>query len=256
MEYRMNYLNKKKLLSRKRIQKNIISILLLLFAGNLQSQSNVSVNAGFNQSIFYCSQSKMEYNHSFTPYNSYTVSFFYRENLSALQKNLQAGAQIEFKQQSAWFYYEDLYPADTFATGVRYDIRSFNLYLFPELKVGESVRFIFSGGPVLQYVVNVKAKGTQLQIRTGKPNIETEINDQNSKEITGFSFGAKINLGIEIPVYKNLYLTFYNNYTFGFTGMQGERRKQMKYFNCLDIGLLGGILYQIEHKDWFRDRKK
>ncbi|MDR0604317.1 MAG: hypothetical protein LBG80_08465 [Bacteroidales bacterium] len=256
----MNYLNDKKYLPRRKIQRNIFSMILflsiLLFSGNLHAQSNVSMNAGFNQSIFYCGQAKSDYYYSFTPYNSYAVSFFYKENLTVLQKNLQIGAQIEFKQQSAWFYYEDVYPADTFATGMRYDIRSVNLYLFPELKVGGTIRFIFGGGPILQYIVNVKAKGTQLQMKAGQSSIETEINDKNSKEITGFSFGAKINLGVEIPLHKNLYLTFYNNYTFGFTGMQGNRRKQMKYFNCLDIGLLGGVLYQIEHKNWFANRKK
>jgi hypothetical protein len=227
-----------------------------LFVNNLQGQSSFIVNGGFNQSIFYCGQAKSSYYYSFTPYNAYAVSFFYKENLSALQKNLQLGVQLEFKQQSAWFYYEDKYPADTFATGVRYDIRSVNLYLFPEVRVGNTVRFVFSGGPVLQYIVNVKAKGTQLQLISGSSSIETKINEKNSKEIAGFSFGAKINLGIEIPLYKNLYLTFYNNYTFGFTGMQGNRRKQMKYFNCLDIGLSGGLLYQVKHKEWFSNKKK
>ncbi|MDR1181046.1 MAG: hypothetical protein LBL13_03605 [Bacteroidales bacterium] len=248
MKYNMNYKNRIKLFSKKKRQKAVFSIVVLLLSSNLFAQSNISLNAGFSQSIFYCGQAKSVYHYSFRPYNSYAVSFFYKENLSALQKNLQVGAQLEFKQQSSWFYYDDLYPTDTFATGVRYDIRSFNLYLFPELKVGESIRFIFSGGPVFQYIVNVKAKGKQLQVISGQNNIETEINEKNSKEIAGFNIGAKINLGVEIPLYRNLYLTFYNNYTFGFSGMRGERRKQMKYFNCLDIGLLGGILYQIEHK--------
>jgi hypothetical protein len=248
MKYNINYKNRMKFFSQKKRQKVLFSIAILLLTGNLFAQSNVSLNAGFNQSIFYCGQAKSDYRYSFRPYNSYSVSFFYKENLSALQKNLQVGAQLEFKQQSAWFYYEDLYPTDTFATGVRYDIRSFNLYLFPELKVGESICFIFSGGPILQYIVNVKAKGKQVQTISGQPNIETDINEKNSKEIAGFNFGVKVNLGIEIPLYRNLYLTFYNNYTFGLSGMKGERRKQMKYFNCLDIGLLGGILYQIEHK--------
>jgi hypothetical protein len=251
-------MNRKKYPPQKTMQKNIfsMSILLLLLAGNLHAQSNVSFNAGFNQSIFYSSQAKSDYYHYFRSYNAYAVSFLYKENLSALKKNLQIGAQLEFKQQSAWFYYEDLYATDTFATGVRHDIRSVNLYLFPELRVGKTVQFVFSGGPVVQYIINVKAKGKQLQIISGESGVETEINEKNSKEIAGFNFGAKINLGIEIPLYKNLYLTFYNNYTFGFTGMQGERRKQMKYFNCLDLGLSGGILYQIEHKKWFPDKEK
>ena len=219
---------------------------ILLFLGeNLNAQSSLSISGGFNQPIFYTQQSKSKYYHKITSYDAYLINFTYKKDFSALQKNLLLGAQLEFKQQSAWFYYEDLYPADTFATGVRYDIRSLNLYLFPELKVGQSVKFIFSGGPIIQYVVNTKAKGTRVQIKSGESNIETPIDDKNSKDISGFSFGVKISLGVEIPIYKNLYLLFNNSYTAGFTGFRGNLRKQMKFFNSLDINLSGGLLLQI-----------
>jgi len=234
----------------------IQKIIFLIAAGLLwinggYSQSSFTLTGGFNNSIFYCNQTNSEYRHSFTSNNAYLMNFSCRENLSALQKNLQVGMQLEFKQQSAWFYYEDKFPMDTTATGVNYYIRSLNLYLFPEIKVGESVKFIFSGGPVFQYIVNVKAEGKQVQRKTGSPNIESEINDKNSKEISGFCFGTKINLGIEIPIYKNLYFTFCNSYAAGFTGMKGNLSKRMKYFNCVDINISGGIVYVFNHKNWF-----
>jgi hypothetical protein len=237
----------------KRIFFLIIAVLLLINSG--YCQSNFTLMGGFNNSIFYCSQSNAEYRHSYAAHNAYLVNFSYKENLSALQKNLQVGAQLEFKQQSSWFYYEDNFPTDTIATGVTYDIRSVNLYLFPELRVGESVKFVLSGGPVFQYIVNVSAKGKQVQ-KTGHPNIETEINDKNSNEISGFCFGAKINLGIEIPIYNNLYFIFCNSYAAGFTGMKGNLSKRMNYFNCVDINILGGLVYVFNHKNWFTEKKK
>ncbi len=256
MNYIIDCFNGKNNFARKIAQRIALMLLSLLFINNLYSQSSFSLNGGFNQSLFYCGQSKSDYYHSYTPYNSYLVNFSYRENLSVLQKNLQVGAQLEFKQQSAWFYYEDLYPTDTVATGVRYDIRSINLYLFPELRVGEYVRFVFSGGPVIQYIVNVKAKGKQVQLMSGSSNVETDIDEKNSKDISGFTFGVKINFGVEIPIYKGLYLAFCNSYSAGFTGMGGELSKRMKFFNCIDINLSGGIVYQVNHKDWFSNRKK
>lgn len=226
-------------------------VIILFFGNNLKAQSSFSLSGGFNQPIFYTQQSKSEYYHTIRSYDAYLLNFTYKENFSALQKNLQLGAQLEFKQQSAWFYYEDNFPTDTFATGVRYDIRSLNLYLFPELKVGQAVKFVFNGGPIIQYIVNTKAKGTQRQLISGESNIETKIDDKNSKDISGFSFGVKISLGIEIPIYKNLYLLFNNSYTAGFTSFRGDLYKRMKFFNSLDINISGGLLLQINHNDWF-----
>ncbi len=230
--------------------------IILLFCNSLIAQSSFSLSGGFNQPIYYTGQSKSEYYHTITSDNAYLINFTYKEDFSALQKNLQLGAQLEFKQQSAWFYYEDNFLVDTFVTGVRYDIRSLNLYLFPELKIGQDVKFVFSGGPLLQYVVNTKAQGTQIQIKTGESDIETKIDDKNSKDISGFSFGAKISLGVEIPIYKNLYLLFNNSYTFGFSGLRGNLRKQMKFFNSLDINISGGVLLQINHTNWFFNKKQ
>ena len=229
-------------------KRKLLIILCFLPLWELSAQSTVAVSGGFSQSIFYCSQTKRQYDHSFQPYNAYLINFSYKEDLSFLQKNLQLGAQLEFKKQSSWFYYRDNFPTDTFATGLQYDIQSVNLYLFPELRVGENIKFIFSGGPVVQFITNTKAQGKQVQIIIGSPNIETNINEQNSKRISGVVIGAKINLGIEIPLYKNLYFTFYNAYSAGLNSMQGTIKPQMKYFNCLDINIMGGLLYRVEHK--------
>ena len=227
------------------LKRNFVVLLCFLPLRDLSAQSTVAVSGGFSQSIFYCSQTKREYYHLFQPYDTYLVNLSYKKDLSRLQKNLQLGGQLEFKQQSAWFYYRDEFPADTFATGLRYDIQSLNLYIFPELRVGEHIKFVFSGGPVIQWITNTKAEGTQIQIFTGKPNIETSISEQSSERISGLVIGAKINLGIEIPLYKNLYFTFYNAYSAGFNSMQGTIKPQMKYFNCLDINIMGGLLYRI-----------
>jgi len=221
-------------------------ILCALPLWELSAQSSFAVNGGFNHSIFYCSQTKRQYYHKFQGYNAYLVNVSYKKDISSLKKNMQLGAQLEFKQQSSWFYYEDKYPTDTFATGLRYDIQSVNLYLFPELRVGEYVKFVFSGGAVLQVITNTKAKGKQIQIITGQPNIETEIEEQHSKDISGVVIGAKICLGVEIPLYKGLYFTFYNAYSAGLNSMQGKIKPQMKYFNCLDVNIMGGLLYRME----------
>jgi len=223
----------------------------LWWMGGGYAQSSFTLMGGFNNSNFYCSQTRAEYPHKFTADNAYLVSFSYRENLSALQKNLQVGAQLEFKQQSAEFYYEDYhYFKDTIATRAKFNIRSLNLYLFPELKVGERVKFVFSGGPVFQYIINVEAKGRQAKVAQPH-NIEYDLHDKNSKEISGFNVGAKVNLGVVIPIYRNLYFTFCNSYYAGFTGMQGDLSKRMKYFNCVDINISGGIVYIFNHKNWF-----
>jgi hypothetical protein len=228
--------------------------ILLIFCGSVKAQSSFSISGGFNQSVFYTQLPRTEYYHRIRSYDAYLINFAYKEDFSSLRKNLRLGTQLEFKQQSAWFYYEDNFPKDTFATGVRYDIRSLNLYLFPELRVGENVKFVFGGGPVFQYVMNTKAEGTQIQSKTDEASIETKINDKNSKDITGFSFGVKINLGVEIPLCKNLYLLFNNSYTFGLTGFRGNLRKQMKFFNSIDLSLSGGLLWQINHREWFSKR--
>ena len=225
-------------------RKLFIALCLLPF-GEMFAQSTIAASGGFSQSIFYCSQTKREYNHTFRPYDAYLVNVSYKKDLSNLQKNMQVGASLEFKQQSAWFAYIDNFPADTFSTGLRYDIQSINLYLFPELRVGNEIKFVFSGGPVLQVITNTKAEGIQRQIIAGKPYIETDINERSSKRISGIVIGAKISLGIEIPLYRNLYLTFYNAYSAGLNSMQGSIKPQMKYFNCLDINITGGLLYRI-----------
>ena len=233
------------------LKKILITAVCLLWINSEYGQSSFTLTGGFNNSIFYCSQANSEYRHSFTADNAYLVNFSYKENLSALKKNLQVGAQLEFKQQSAYFYYEDNFPTDTIASGITYNIRSINLYLFPEIKVGGNVKFIFSGGPVLQSIVNVEAIGKQVKIRTGQPNIETDIKDKNSKEISGFCFGAKVNLGVEILLYENLYFTFCNSYAAGFTGMKGNLSKRMKFFNCVDVNISSGFVYVFNHKNWF-----
>ena len=226
------------------MHKNFLYILLcILPLSELSAQSSIAVSGGFSQSIFYSSQTRREYYHLFRPYNAYLVNVSYKKDFSTLQKNMQLGTQLEFKQQSSWFYYRDEFPTDTFATGLRYDIQSINLYLFPELRVGEGIKFIFSGGPVLQVITHTKAKGTQIQLITGKPNIETSIDEKGSKRISGVVIGAKITLGVEIPLYKNLYFTFYNAYSAGFNSMQGTIKPQMKYFNCIDVNIMGGLLY-------------
>jgi len=225
-------------------------ILLYFFSlWELSAQSTIAVSGGLNQSIFYCSQTKRQYSHSFQPYNAYLVNFSYKKDFSLLQKNMQLGGQLEFKQQSSEFYYRDNFPSDTFATRLRYDIRSVSAIVFPELRVGEKIKFIFRGGPVLQFIVNTKAKGKQVQIITGAPKIETEIVELRSSRISGVVIGAKICLGIEIPLYKNLYFTFCNAYSAGLNSMQGTIKPQMKYFNCLDINIMGGLSYRMKYKE-------
>jgi hypothetical protein len=58
--------------------------------------------------------------------------------------------------------------------------------------------------------------------------------------------GAKINLGVEIPLCKNFHFTFCNAYSAGLNSMQGSIKPQMKYFNCFDINIIGGFLYRME----------
>ena len=229
-------------------RRDFFILLCLLPLREVPAQSTFAVSGGLNQSIFYCSQTKREYNHSFRPYNAYLVNFSYKKDCSSLQKNMQLGVQLEYKQQSSEFYYRDEFPTDTIATRLRYDIGSINIYVFPELRVGESVKFIFSGGPVLQIITHTRAQGKQVQIITGSSNIETDIDESAGKRIAGVVVGAKISLGVEIPISKRLYFTFCNAYCAGLNSMQGTIKPQMKYFNCLDIHITGGLSYRVGEK--------
>jgi len=121
--------------------------------------------------------------------------------------------------------------------------------LFPELQVGNKVKFFFNAGPVLQVIVNTKAKGVTKKLITGTASPEEPYTQHNSKDIRGLCFGLKISLGIEIPIYKGFSFNFCNSYSAGLTGMQGLLSQRMKYFNCLDINVCAGFSYRIEHKN-------
>ncbi len=224
-----------------------ILLLCLCAMGTLTAQSNIAAEAGFSESIFYCSQLKSNYYYSFSQYPSYYVNLSYKEDVPQWSRNMRFGGQLGMKRQSQWFYYEDNLPYDTLATGVRYDIYAVNIYVFPEVVVGEKVKFYFSGGPQLHIICNTTAKGTQLQIIPGQEYPETPIKEKHSKDIKGVSFGAKFCLGLEIPLYKDLFLTLNNAYSAGFTGMNGLLKPKMKFFNCIDIYLGAGLQYKINH---------
>ena len=232
------------------IDKRICGIMLLFSIGTTLSmaQSYVSVEGGYLQSIFYSSQMKSDYYYSFSQYPSFYVNATYKEDVPQWSKNMRIGGQIGWKRQVQWFYYEDRYPQDTFATGVRYDIHSVNIYLFPEIAVGEKIKFYFSGGPQLQIICNTSARGKQVKVISGQEYPETEINNTHSKDVKGVCLGAKICLGMEIPLYKGLILNLNNAYSAGFTGMRGEMQPRLKFFNCIDIYLGAGLTYKIEHK--------
>lgn len=232
------------------VDKRICSILLFCFIGITPSmaQSNVCVEGGYLQSIFYSSQMKSNYYYSFSQYPSFYINLTYKEDVPQWSKNMRMGGQIGWKRQSQWFYYEDVYPQDTFATGVRYDIHSVSIYLFPEIAVGEKVKFHFSGGPQLQIICNTSAKGKQVEVISGQEYPETNIDNKHSKDIKGVCLCAKFCLGMEIPLYKGLILNLNNAYSAGITGMQGLMQPRLKFFNCIDIYLGAGITYKIEHK--------
>ena len=89
----------------------------------------------------------------------------------------------------------------------------------------------------------------------GQNKEKEDFSEQNSQDIKGFSWGAKINLGVEIPLYKGLYLSLNNAYSAGFSGFNGNLKPKMKFINCIDIYLGAGLFYTIEHKDFFPNRK-
>lgn len=203
------------------------------------AQHHIGIGGGYNQSIFYCSQSKSVYYTTFRPYDSYLANITYKMDMPVEKKNMRIGTQVEWKRQSAYFYYEDRRDGDTIPTGMRYDIQVLHFYIFPELVVGNPIRFIFSGGPVVEYILSTKADGIRLIDEE-----RVEVLENNNGDIKGMYVGAKINIGMEFPIYKNLYITLQNSYSAGLSSKYGRLKKQMKYFNCLDINLTGSLNYK------------
>ncbi len=210
-----------------------------LFVFSSLAQHHISLGGGYNQSIYYCSLPKSEYYTLFRQYDSYLANITYKMDIPNKKKNMRIGTQVEWKRQSAYFYYEDHRDGDTIPTGMRYDVHVLQLYVFPELVVGNPIRFIFSGGPVLEYILSTKADGIRLIDEQ-----RVEVLETNNGDIMGFYVGAKINFGLEFPIYKNLYFTLQNSYSAGLSSKYGRLKTQMKYFNCLDINLTGSINYK------------
>ena len=211
-----------------------------IFLVTTYGQSHLSIGGGYNQSIYYCGLSKSEYYTTFRPYDSYLINLTYKKNMPVKKENMRIGGQLEFKRQSAYFYYEDRRNGDTIPTGMRYDLQVIQLYVFPELVVGDPIRFIFSGGPCIEYILSSQAKGIRLI-----DNERVSVEETNNGDIKGMYIGAKINIGMEFPVYKNFYITLQNSYSAGLSTKYGRLQKQMKYFNNIDINLSGSICYKI-----------
>lgn len=220
-----------------RIMACILCQLIIISTGF--AQSHISAGGGYNQSLYYCSLPKSTYYTSFRPYNSYLVNISYKKDVVNKRKNMRIGTQFEWKRQSAYFYYEDRRNGDTIPSGIRYDLNVIQLYVFPELVVGNPIRFTLSGGPCVEYIVSSKAKGIRLI-----DDERTEMEEKNNGDIKGMYIGAKINIGMEFPIYKGFYISIYNAYSAGLSSKYGRLQKQMKYFNCLDINLYTTLSYQ------------
>lgn len=213
---------------------------ILLFGHTTFTQSHISMGGGYNQSLFYCALPKSTYYTSFRPYNSYLVNVSYKQNVAVESNNMRIGTQLEWKRQSAYFYYEDRRDNDTIPTGMRYDLHVVQLYVFPELVVGNPIRFIFSGGPCIEYILSSKANGIRLIDKK-----RVEVNEDNNGDIKGLYIGAKLSVGMEFPVYKDFYISLSNSYSAGLSTKYGRLQKQMKYFNCIDINLTAAFCYQL-----------
>ncbi|MDD2622889.1 MAG: hypothetical protein WC142_08030 [Bacteroidales bacterium] len=222
----------------RRIILPVLSI--LLFGHTTFTQSHISMGGGYNQSLFYCALPKSTYYTSFRPYNSYLVNVSYKQNVAVESNNMRIGTQLEWKRQSAYFYYEDRRDNDTIPTGMRYDLHVVQLYVFPELVVGNPIRFIFSGGPCIEYILSSKANGIRLIDKK-----RVEVNENNNGDIKGLYIGAKLSVGMEFPVYKDFYISLSNSYSAGLSTKYGRLQKQMKYFNCIDINLTAAFCYQL-----------
>ncbi len=222
----------------------IITVFIVYFLTfiSIQAQNHISIGGGYNQSIFYCSLPKSEYYTKFQPENAFLVHLSYKKNIPIKKDNMRIGTQLEWKRQSAYFYYEDRRNGDTIPSGIHYKIDVLQLSIFPEIVVGNPIRFIFSGGPTLDYIIYTHAKGVRI---IDKKNVK--IKEKNNGDIKGLAIGAKINLGIEFPIYKNIYITFQNSYAAGLSSKYGRLKSQMKYFNCLDINLTANISYQFNY---------
>ena len=122
---------------------------------------------------------------------------------------------------------------------MRYDLHVVQLYVFPELVVGNPIRFIFSGGPCIEYILSSKANGIRLIDKKSK------VNENNNGDIKGLYIGAKLSVGMEFPVYKDFYISLSNSYSAGLSTKYGRLQKQMKYFNCIDINLTAAFCYQL-----------
>lgn len=206
------------------------------------AQHHINVGGGYNQSIYYTNISKSDYYYLFRPNDSYLVNLSYKMEIPVKKNNMRIGTQLEWKRQSSYFYYNDLKNGDTIPTGMNYDIHVLQLYVFPELVVGDPIRFIFSGGPIVEYVISTKAKG--IRLIDEKP---VEIEETNNGDIKGMYIGAKISLGVEFPIYKGFYISLQNSYSAGLSSKGGRLKSQFKYFNCLDINLTGSLCYTFNY---------
>jgi hypothetical protein len=221
---------------------NTVFIVCFFFILSLNAQHHIGVGGGYSQSIFYCGLPKSQYYTKFQPEDAFLRQATYKYDVPIKKENMRIGGQLEWKRQAAYFYYEDRRNGDTVPSGIHYKIDVLHLCVFPEIVVGDPIRFIFSGGPTLDYVIYTRAKGIRIIDKKRE-----KIEEANNGDIKGFAVGAKLNLGLEFPVYKNFYITLQNAYAFGLSTRYGRLKTQMKYFNCMDINLTANICYQINY---------
>lgn len=224
-----------------RISVFFVSCLFITISG--LAQHHIGAGGGYNQSIYYTSISKSQYYYVFRPKDSYLVNLSYKMDIPVKKENMRVGTQLEWKRQSAYFYYNDLKNGDTIPTGMNYDIHILQWYVFPELVIGDPIRLIFSGGPVVEYIIYSNAHGIRL-IDEKRTEVEKE---SNNGDIKGLYVGAKLSLGLEFPVYKNFYISLQNSYSAGLSSKGGRLKDSFNYFNCLDINLTASLFYRFNN---------
>ena len=125
-------------------------------------------------------------------------------------------------------------------TGTDQNVSVLHLNIAPQWVFGDKVRFLFYVGPNLEYVV--ANHSSTIRLIDGE-KVRSEKN--NSDEVSGFSFGGILGIGVEIPISQSLYFCFQNSYTSGYSSKAGSLKQLYKFYNCFDINLLASFVYTL-----------
>lgn len=214
----------------------IVFLMFLLISKLVVSQSLLGVYAGYNKSKFYDSfDSNPHQGVSYEPYDTYCFGISYKERKDQLL-NLTLNLDC-LKRELDYRYYNGGQAGST-TIDILVDFYTLNLKILPEVRLGNKIGFYFNLGPYVGGIVKSKKKGTGsswLMLETR----EWEESGSASEEFGDLDLGFSSSLGIEVPIFKALFISADINYSVGLTDISaGYRLNSKNYFSTL------GVLYK------------